>query len=482
MSVRRCHLALLGLVFVLAALFRLPDLGRVPAALHPDEAATAADALELPGRPALVFAHEGGGWVEGTYTWLAAPALAGARRGWLAPETAARLPAAGAGLALVVGVWFLGRRLGGQPLAGTAALLIAVQPWSWHLSHLALRGTLVPALLVWGLVLIDRTDRWAWAGSALLALAAATYPPARVVVPLVAAAWLVTARGAPSRRVAIFVPVAFVALALVPWTLGPQGGIRLEQVSVLEDGGLLTNGRRVGRGYVLHYTTRFLFSGASSRGFAPEGIGLLHLAVAPLLVVGLLSLGRRALRGEQRALRLVAWLLLFPVAAAFTVDVPNPMRAACGAPVLALTAGHGLVAVVRRCRRGARRPLVAVVVACVLAQGGLAAHAYRTSYVEDEAAFYYPGRREAVRLASELANEPGQVVITAPFLEAYLRLYAPALARARTEDTWTLGPGPGSGPRTEVWIGRPSEAGVDRADALDVRASGPGFVVGVRGR
>ena len=53
---------LLALILLVAAVPRLAWLGSAPPALHPDEAATAADALELP-RAALSFAHERGGRV-----------------------------------------------------------------------------------------------------------------------------------------------------------------------------------------------------------------------------------------------------------------------------------------------------------------------------------------------------------------------------------------------------------------------------------
>jgi hypothetical protein len=386
------------LVVALAALLRLPDLHRVPGPLHPDEAAVVADVRQ--GRWQATYAREtdrGEVRDEGTYVWLAAPAIGLGDALGLPVEASARLPAALAGLALVVGAFALARDLAGPRAAVLGALLVALEPWAVHASRLALRGVLVPPLAVWGLWLLRRRPVLA---GLLLAAAAATYPPARLVLPPLALAWVLL--GPAPRRPALLAlaPLGLVFAALLPWTLGSA------------------------RGWALHLSTRFLWSGATSRGFAPEGVGLLLLAEAPLLLLGLVAVVRRHRR-------LLVWLALFPAAAALTTDVPNALRAVLGLPLLALVGALGA----RALPRAALLPLLLL----LAANGAWAHRRYRHDHAEAQARFYYPGRRE---LALALAREPGALLVEATLVRAYVEAYAPGRALRATGAGLVVGDGP----------------------------------------
>ncbi len=454
----RLSRAALSVLLLVTLLVRLAALGQVPPALHHDEAATAADALELPGRIArgeapLTFRHERGGWVEGTYVWLAAPALAAARAvGWPSLEAAARLPAALAGAALVLGAYLLTRRLWGAGPALAVAVCLACAPWGWHFSRLALRATLVPALAVFGCWALScardaespRARRSsALAGGCLLALAALTYPPARLQAPLLAAAFalgLGLSRGAAAAALA---PPAVALLALLPWTLAGPGAERLGEVAILtDDPPLGLTLARVARGYAVHLAPRFLFAGSTSRGFAPEGVGLLPWWQAPLLVLGAIVLVRRARAGDRVAAACLVWVALFPLAAAFTRDVPNALRAVLGLPALALVAGLGLeAAVAARRRRGVTVALVALGL-WVAGEAVWDGQAYFRRYPREEAAFYRPERRSLVERAAAEARAGRAVLCEGEFLEASLRLYAPDVPRRGRGGAWVLGAGP----------------------------------------
>lgn len=459
------HRWLLAGCLLLALGLRAPWLDRLPGPLHPDEAQDAVHAREVLDRPALAFPHEGGGWDEGTYVWLAAPCVALADALGAPVEAAVRLPALLAGLALVVGVALLAGEAG--PRAGLlAALAVTLTPWAVHLSRLGLRAALVPPLVVVGLWALARAEpgagddrapgrrRAALAGGLCLALAAATYTPARLVVPLLALAWLATARPRPAPAVAALAvgPPLVVLAALLPWTLGPEGGLRLEQVLALERGaGLVDHAGRASRGWAVHLSTRFLFSGATSRGFAPEGVGLLPLAWAPFLVLGLARAAVGAWRGEPRGRRLLLWLALAPAAAALTRDVPNALRAVLALPALVLLVAHGADLVARR-----RRPLALALVAGVLALGAVPPlWRYAVVHPERQAAFYFAGRRELALAVGARAAAGEAVRVRGDLVEAYLRLYAPAVRLRREAADLVAGDGP---PRWEVVVDGPRSA------------------------
>lgn len=432
---------LLALILLLAAAPRLVWLGSAPPALHPDEAATAADALELP-RAALSFAHERGGRVEGTYTWLAAPGLHAARRAGRSLEAAARLPAALAGIGLVAACYALGRGLGGAGLGLASALFAALLPWGWHFSRLALRGTLVPVLVVAGLALWTGapTRRRLLGGGALLALAAATYPPARLLAPPLALLALL-ALGRERREVLLGLALPLAAFALLlPWTLWGGGSERLDAVASWRGERPLV---AFAKTYGGHFAPRFLFGGSSSRGFSPEGVGLVPHWLIPLLVIGLLDALRRC-RAQGPAALLLGWILLFPLAAALTRGGPNALRAVLGLPALALLAGWGARA---GWRALASRPrlrgglLVALALAGGVEQARLA-RAYFVTHPREQGHFYRVGSRELVLALAERAERGEGSECREEFLAAYLRLYAPALAAERAGERWRVGPGP----------------------------------------
>lgn len=436
-----------AVLVLLAAALRLPGLGALPPGLHPDEAANAADALSSP--LALCYAHEGGGWVEGIYVWLAAPGLRLAAEAGASLEAAVRLPAALAGVALVPAVALLAMRVAGRSAGLLAGLLLAGAPWAVHHSRLGLRGTLVAPLLAWGLWCWLRAaedgagprgePRWRFAGGGalLLGLAALTYPPARLVLPLLALSWVACERRGATRVGWVVAAGPLLACALLlPWTLGTRGGERLRDVlSVGHGGGWLPDLGHALRGWALHFGPRFLWSGASSVGFAPEGVGLLPRLSAPLLGVGLIvTLARR----DRWRPRLLTWLALAPLAAALTRDTPNPLRAAPLLPALALIAACGLGALLRAAPAGAGRRALRALLAGLLAAAALSGAArYAHLHAVREARFYAAGRDAALRA---VAREGRAVVSGDRFLGAYARLYAPGLALAREPDGgWRLG-------------------------------------------
>jgi len=444
------------------AIPRLSQLGSVPPALHPDEMGTAADASAFFAAPALTYAHERGGTVEGVYVALAAVPLALAKNtGWLSLEAAARLPAALAGCLLILAVAWAGRELTRSwQVAVGAAICLALQPWAWHFSHLALRGTLTPLFVTVGLAAWLRAERsqralrWGVLGGAALALAALTYPPLRVQVPLLALMiWFTRPREGQersqilARRWALGLALAG-SVILIPWTLAGAGAERLEAVWAWEaEAGLGRNLGRLGKGYVRHFGTRFLFSGSSSRGFAPEGVGLIPRWQGVLLILGILACLFRRRRQEWLLLGLV---LLFPLAAAPTRDVPNAMRAVLGIPALALLAGRGWQALAYLLREGRREglrgaALMFVLAACLgLGAGTTAVHKgrlYFEAYPQREAAFYFPGRRALAERALQLHREGRASSSREPFLEASLRLYAPGLPARREGKRWVMGAG-----------------------------------------
>jgi 4-amino-4-deoxy-L-arabinose transferase-like glycosyltransferase len=108
----------------------------------------------------------------------------------------------------VLAVFLLARRWLTPDLSLLAATLVAVDPLLVYFSSLILSETLFTAMLAWGLVLLLRGRRAAWAGAAVLALAVLVRPSA-ILLPAVL--------GLAANRKIAGAALAMTFLALLPW-------------------------------------------------------------------------------------------------------------------------------------------------------------------------------------------------------------------------------------------------------------------------
>ena len=118
----------------------------------------------------------------------------------------------------IVGFWLLARHLAGARMARLTLVAAALSPWSFQLSRLGTDGPMAPAFLVWGVYFFLRSPRVVGAalGGIALALAAYTYPPIRVPVPLLTIMLLIAERRRlrPARLVAFLGSMLVVSLPL----------------------------------------------------------------------------------------------------------------------------------------------------------------------------------------------------------------------------------------------------------------------------
>lgn len=404
---------------------RVLGLATLPPGLHPDEAVMGREALALiesgrstDGRafPLIFSAHEGVNWFEGSYIWATVPTVA------LVPgiELAIRLPAVVAGLLAVVGVFLLGRRLGRPNLGLLAAGVLAVQPWAVHQSRVGLAPALEPALLTLGLALAlggiaEGRLRGATAGGLFLALAVLAYAPARVVVPLVAAALVLRSR--VRIKAAVLAPVALALAAILPYALSQRGLHHWRDIAVASPW-------EAARNWAVHFTPRTLFSGEISQGFAPEGVPSLHAFEGVLLVLGII---RAARRPDWRWL--LAWLAASPVAAACTKSSPSQVRAIFMAPVLAVLVAIGIewfLEVVAR--KKPRRAILILSLSVVVATIAINAWRYAHVFPRSTSAWApYVGVKERIE------RTRGPYRLTLPYERTLVELYARGRIQGRPE-------------------------------------------------
>ncbi len=450
----------LALATLLGAVLRFIRLGSIPIALYCDEALHGYEAWSLltTGRDRngvlfpLVFDVFGIGWSEPLYIYLTVPAVAlfgltplAARFVAAAAGTLA-IPAAGLMAASLVRSAAPARRAPGKSpkpdrpdLAwwsgvGTA-FLMATSPWPFHFSRIAFQASLLPLLLGAGFWLASsglaleasraRTRRLGAAG-ACLALTLYTYPVSRVAMPLLATAFAWTHRRELRRHrasaLAAVVVLAAFALPMGWFSVTGRGLQRFSDVSIVAGMPGASLGERAmvaATHYVSYLSPRFLLTdgqGDTNPRHGVEGHGVLHPHEVLLLIVGMVSCWRSRSPGGRF---LVAWVLLFPVAAALTVDPRHAVRALVGLPGLQAVAGVGLACAIGWAREavpGVRRRAAIAGLALLAAgsAGGTATyfHDYFAVWPSASAPFFQYGLKEAYEYVDRVLPGHDSVYVT----------------------------------------------------------------------
>jgi 4-amino-4-deoxy-L-arabinose transferase-like glycosyltransferase len=419
----RVHLAAATTV---GLVLRCWQLAQVPPGLNQDEAVYGYDAysISMTGRDHLghPFPFAGletfGDWSSPLLTFLSVPVVAlfglhvEALRGLTAVIGVAGVPL----------VYLLATRLTGRRIAGlSAAWVLAVLPWSVHLSRWAIIPSIVPTMVaatilvaVWALE--TRNARGLVLASILAGFTAVSYHAMKVYVPLLillaaAVYWreLWRLRWEPL----VYAGLVFGVLAgpsLYLTLRDPGGGARLAQTSVLNDSSFSL--ALMARQYGSYFSPSFWFtSGDGDPMHLPPGQGLFPLAAAPLLLIGLGALAWMALRSGDRAARygarfLLGALALYPIPGSLTVPSPHVLRAAHVLPLAVVVAAVGVVTLVDLASRSSRSGLRLTPVAAGLAILALAAFGtlelsrahrdYFGNYRDTVAEPFHTGVREAI--------------------------------------------------------------------------------------
>lgn len=356
------------------AILRFADLGGVPPALNQDEAIAAYDAWSLLhtgrdhlGHPVNPLGFEAfGDWPPPLQAILTVPAVGifGLR------VAAVRAVTAVAGVALIPLMALLGWQLfGRREVEVVAAWVTAILPWNIHMSRFALPTGFVPlavALVMLGLVRTAKGRSGAaaiWTAAAA-AVGLATYQSLRVQVPLLGMVGAVAfaprlVRVRPGALATALLVLLLVAMPTAAFVLSDDaGGTRMRQTSVFaHDSPLLPAGTKVDLAFLLgqyakYFSPRFLFrvGDGDPMHMLPQ-TGVLLVALAPLLVLGLGRLAWTTLRPatdweRMAALFVLLALVVYPLPGALTLPSPHTLRAYHLVVLAALLAGMGVATIV----------------------------------------------------------------------------------------------------------------------------------------
>jgi 4-amino-4-deoxy-L-arabinose transferase-like glycosyltransferase len=400
--------AALALVLVLAAAaaLRLPRLGRVPNGLIPDEALSAYDAFSIlktgrdPYGERLPLFTRSTARLSSVYMYAAVPSIAILGL----TETAARLPAALAGIATVAALFALVREGYGTAAGLLSALLLAISPWHVLITRTGFEWAMLPALATLTLVCLSRR---AWLLAAACAgIALYSYAPGRLLVPVLLLAFAVLERASLRRDGQRLLAAAVVLAAMatpVVVSMAAGGGLqRLESVRETE-GGIGSVARR----YAGAFDPRFLTRPAAG----PElhrlrGIGLMYGFEVPLIALGLV----RVVRDRSTVgLLLLVWLLAAPLTVAIHKDSPDPILTSTSLPAPQGLAGIGGGWLLGRLGRWRAAALATALAGLAFAAVATARDLYGPYAVESASAWSYGAREMVGRI--EALRAPGEEVL-----------------------------------------------------------------------
>ena len=347
-SVLRRHQANLlvfaGLLLV-AAVFRLYALDRVPPGLFDDEATNGLDILAvLAGERPIFFEANNGR--EPLFIYLQAVSVALFGRS----AFALRLPAALVGVATVGSLYVLARLWFGPRVAALAGFGLAIAFWHVDLSRLGLRAISAPLfviLMLIGLTCFYRTgSRWAAVGAGLATgLGFYTYLSFRLVPLLLLVigavvlvrnpAWFRQAR----RGLALMVAVALLVAAplAVYFARSPVGLVeRTQQTSVFNPAPAIEGERETLLSSTLGTLGGFVVAGDRNPRHNLPGRPVFDPVFGALFLAGLVVAAWEIWRGGIFVAWAVGWLAVLMTAGFLTHESPNFLRLSAALPAASL--------------------------------------------------------------------------------------------------------------------------------------------------
>lgn len=379
----------LGIILALAAVLRLWGLGAVPVSPDWDEVALGYNAYSILqtgrdeyGKPFPVVLQSFNDYKPAFYVYTVIPFVA-----LLGLEVlAVRLPSALFGIAAILGAYLLVKQLFtikgskhyGQPLALLVAFLLAISPWHIQFSRVAFEANMGLTINIWSVYFFLRGLQRPWflsLAAAFMALNFYVYQSDRVFTPLLGIVLLLIYRKEvfklSKKYLLAAIITVFVVLVPLLYYVSTNTNVfsRAKTVSILAkqtvvlaenqpkliddkaDGNLLgivlhnrriIYAREIVGGYLSHFDLQWLFvRGDSARHHAPF-VGMLYLWELPFIFLGIYALLFFPYPTKTKWL-IISWMLITPIPAAITFDVPHAVRTLNFLPTFQIFVALGLL-------------------------------------------------------------------------------------------------------------------------------------------
>lgn len=327
------------------------------------------------------------------------------------------------------------------------SLLLAINPWNFFTSRIALEANLALFIFVLGgaILLYSKSYKWIISGLIILSLSALTYNSFRVLTPIVILVLpllnLTSKLKKPNLRIklsnATLLGWVISLLISVSSYLMPGSLSRFENVSLINQATVgeieqLRNSSDMNpiieriiynrpvyfvskfvKNYVVSFSPAFLFlEGGSQRQFSLPGFGVMYLVSAPLLIMGGLIFFRA--KSNKFKLFLVLLLLASPIAASSTNDAPHVLRLIPLSVALVFLSAVGFGFIYQK-----NRVVFTAILLLLLLNSAIYLRNYFTVYADKYSASWQFGSKEMVEIVRSKEDAYQKVLITKKYGEPH---------------------------------------------------------------
>lgn len=250
-----------------------------------------------------------------------------------------------------------------------ASLLLAISPWHFFLSRIALEANLALSFFIIGLYFLTlglKKSIYFVLSSLIFGLAIFTYNSARIFVPLFLLAFvLIYWKQIKVNIITLISALMFGIFLAVGFYLAlfQDSSARYYWVRILDEGAIayLDQARNLSTlpdlitkliynkpfyfawnfilNYIKHLSPVFLtLSGGSNYQFSLQNFGLIYFVELPFLIFGSIKLARSRL-----GLLFIAWLLIAPIPSALTREAPHALRSIFMIGALQIITAFGVI-------------------------------------------------------------------------------------------------------------------------------------------
>jgi len=433
----------LVLIMLVAGFLRFWHLTHVPPALNSDEVAIGYNAYSIlkTGRDeygiqrSLTF-RSFDDYKMPVYVYM----VSGSMKVFGYNDFAVRFPSAFFGTLTVLVTYLFVRQLFGRSPSSVPLLssfFLAISPWSLQFSRAAYEANVAVFFVVFGAYLLLRGLKRGWMlvlSSLVFSLAVWTYLTARIFVPLLLVGFaIVYAKELWKKKLAVVLSIfvgLIIVLPIIRLSLSVQGQMRAAGVSAFANPDDLKksvsritldkakglsvftvfDNRRVTyaitflRGYFSHFDPNYLFLDKSIDKYRAPDVGLLYLFELPLLLAGAYILVRKWGQGSAA---LFWWVIAAPVAAAFTLQLPHPVRTLVFLPSFQIISGVGFITIWNKFRR-----IHGVILLIIFLSVVYYLHQYFAFLPIEDASYWYVGRKEMVQKLATYENQYDRIIIS----------------------------------------------------------------------
>src|SRR3989338_1374927 len=375
----------LTIIILFASILRLWELGKVPSSPDWDEVALGYNAYSIMqtgrdeyGKFLPIILRSFDDYKPALYMYLAMPSISF----FGLSVFSVRLPSAIFGILTVIATYFLARELFKDSrlkleIPEVVSLLLAISPWHIQFSRVAFEANVGVALNVFGILFFLKAFKKSWflfLSALIFGLGFHVYQGEKVFVPFLLIVLIAVFRKQfflikKQYIVVSFLIIVIISLPLIQFILTNKNAlarardvsvfsnislIELNAAKILQDKknndfiGLMFDNRRIefmkntAAGYLSHFDFNWLFiKGDIARHHAP-GMGLMYLIELPFFLMGIYNLIFGKFNKEAKIFTIL-WLLIAPIPASITNDVPNSVRTLSFLPILQILTAIGII-------------------------------------------------------------------------------------------------------------------------------------------